>query len=141
MKKPRERSRGFFHAAAKRSTPSSSLTRTPKGRHSRSRGAAIHLASLLAARLLLGSPAVRGSLCWLPFALLVLVFFLSFLGLSYSIYPFVVIDRLTVWQAASSPESLKIILIGVCVTLPVIIAYTGFSYRVFRGKTIELDYA
>jgi cytochrome d ubiquinol oxidase subunit II len=25
--------------------------------------------------------------------------------------------------------------------LPVIIAYTGFSYRVFRGKTIELDYA
>jgi cytochrome bd ubiquinol oxidase subunit II len=97
--------------------------------------------ALLAARLLLGSPAVRGSLCWLPFALLVLVFFLSFLGLSYSIYPFVVIDRLTVWQAASSPESLKVILIGVCVTLPVIIAYTGFSYRVFRGKTIELDYA
>jgi cytochrome bd-type quinol oxidase subunit 2 len=26
-------------------------------------------------------------------------------------------------------------------TLPVIIAYTGFSYRVFQGKTIELDYA
>jgi cytochrome d ubiquinol oxidase subunit II len=74
-------------------------------------------------------------------ALLVLVFLLSFLGLSYSIYPFVVIDKLTVWQAASSPEALKVILIGVCVTLPVIIAYTGFSYRVFRGKTIELDYA
>ena len=68
------------------------------------------------------------------------VFFLSFLGLSYSIYAFVVIDRLTVWQAASSPD-LRVILIGVCVTLPVIIAYTGFSYRVFRGKTIELDYA
>jgi cytochrome bd ubiquinol oxidase subunit II len=97
--------------------------------------------ALLAIRLLLGSRAVRGGLCWLPFALLVLVFFLSFLGLSYSIYPFVVIDRLTVWQAASSPESLRAILIGVCVTLPVIIGYTGFSYRVFRGKTIELDYA
>jgi cytochrome d ubiquinol oxidase subunit II len=97
--------------------------------------------ALLAVRLLLGSPAVRGSLCWLPFALLVLVFVLSFLGLSYSIYPFVVIDKLTVWQAASSPESLRVILIGVCVTLPIIVAYTGFSYRVFRGKTIELDYA
>jgi cytochrome bd ubiquinol oxidase subunit II len=97
--------------------------------------------ALVTVRVLLGSPAVRGGLCWLPFALLVLVFFLSFLGLSYSIYPFVVIDRLTVWEAASSPESLKVILIGVCVTLPVIIAYTGFSYRVFRGKTIELDYA
>jgi cytochrome bd ubiquinol oxidase subunit II len=97
--------------------------------------------ALLAVRLLLNSPAVRGNLCWLPFALLVFVFFLSFLGLSYSIYPFVVIDRLTVWRAASSPDSLRVILIGVCVTLPVIITYTGFSYRVFRGKTIELDYA
>ena len=97
--------------------------------------------ALLSVRLLVGSPAVRGNLCWLSFALLLLVFFLSFLGLSYSIYPFVVIDRLTVWQAASSPELLKVILIGVCLTLPVIIGYTGFSYRVFRGKTIELDYA
>jgi cytochrome d ubiquinol oxidase subunit II len=46
-----------------------------------------------------------------------------------------------VWQAASSPDSLRVILIGVCITLPVIIGYTGFSYRAFRGKTIELDYA
>jgi cytochrome d ubiquinol oxidase subunit II len=97
--------------------------------------------TLLASRLLLGSPAVRGGLCWLPFALLLLVFFLSFLGLSYSIHPFVVIDRLTVWQDAGNPESLKVILIGVCLTLPVIISYIGFSYRVFRGKIIELDYA
>jgi len=51
-----------------------------------------------------------------------------------------VVMRPTVWQAASSPES-KAILIGVCVTLPIIIGYTGFSCRVFRGKTIELDYA
>src|SRR5450756_186531 len=41
--------------------------------------------ALLAVRMLLGSPTVRGSLCWLHFALLVLLFFLSFLGLSYSI--------------------------------------------------------
>jgi cytochrome d ubiquinol oxidase subunit II len=88
----------------------------------------------------LGTSAVQSGLCWLPFALLVLVFFLSFLGLSYSIHPFVVIDRLTIWQAASSSESLKLILIGVCVTVPVIAAYTGFSYRVFQGKTIELHY-
>ena len=33
------------------------------------------------------------------------------------------------------------ILIGVCISVPAIIAYTVFSYRVFRGKTIELDYA
>ena len=54
--------------------------------------------------------------------------------MQFAAYPFVVIDRLTVWQAASSPESLRGILIGVCVTLPVIVGYTGFSYRVFRGQ-------
>ncbi|GLR83404.1 hypothetical protein [Bradyrhizobium iriomotense] len=53
----------------------------------------------------------------------------------------VVIDRLAVRQAAASPEALKFVLIGMCATVPVVVAYTGFSYRVFRGKTIELHYA
>ena len=97
--------------------------------------------ALLAVRGLLGSRVVRGPACWLPFALLVVVFLLGFLGLAYSIYPFVVIGKLTIWQAASSPEALKVILIGVCISLPAITGYTVFSYRVFRGKTGELNYA
>jgi len=97
--------------------------------------------ALLAVRGLLGSRVVRGPACWLPFALLVVVFLLGFLGLAYSIYPFVVIGKLTIWQAASSPEALKVILIGVCISLPAIAGYTVFSYRVFRGKTGELNYA
>jgi len=97
--------------------------------------------SLLAVLALLKSRQVRGPLCWLPFALLVLVFVLGFLGLAYSIYPFVVLDQLTLWQAASSPEALKVILVGVCISVPAIIGYTVFSYRVFRGKAGELAYA
>jgi cytochrome d ubiquinol oxidase subunit II len=97
--------------------------------------------SLLAVLALLKSRQVRGSLCWLPFALLVLVFVLGFLGLAYSIYPYVVLDQLTLWQAASSPEALKVILVGVCISVPAIIGYTVFSYRVFRGKAGELTYA
>jgi len=97
--------------------------------------------SLLAVLALLKSPQVRGPLCWLPFALLVLVFVLGFLGLAYSIYPYVVLDQLTLWQAASSPEALKVILVGVCISVPAIIGYTVFSYRVFRGKAAELTYA
>ena len=84
---------------------------------------------------------VRGPLCWLPFVLLIVVFVLGFLGLAYSIYPYVVIDRLTIWQAASSPAALKVILVGVCISVPAIAGYTVFSYRVFRGKTGELRYA
>jgi len=96
---------------------------------------------LLAVRGLLNSRVVRGPASWLPFVLLIAVFVLGFLGLAYSIYPFVVIDRLTIWQAASSPASLKFILFGVCISVPAIAAYTVFSYRVFRGKTGELRYA
>ena len=92
-------------------------------------------------RLLLFRPIVRGPLCWLPFVLLVGMFILGFVGLAYSIYPFVVIDRLTVWQAASSPAALKVILFGVCISVPAIAAYTVFSYRVFHGKATELKYA
>ena len=98
-------------------------------------------AALLALRGLLNSPVVRGPVCWLPFVLLVLVFVLGFLGLAYSIYPYVVIGQMTVWQAASSPQALKVILIGVCISVPAITAYTIFSYRVFRGKTGLLKYA
>ena len=97
--------------------------------------------ALLAVRGLLNTVAVLGAACWLPFALLILVFVLGFLGLAYSIYPFVVIGRLTIWQAASSPAALKVILIGVCISVPAIAGYTIFSYRVFRGKTGELKYA
>lgn len=96
---------------------------------------------LVAVRALLGAAIVRGPLAWLPFTLLILVFVLGFLGLAYSLFPYVVIDRLTIWQAASSPAALKVILVGVCISLPAIAAYTAFSYRVFRGKATDLRYA
>jgi len=98
-------------------------------------------AMLLAVRALLNTRHVLGAVSWLPFVLLIGVFVLAFLGLAYSIYPYVVIDRLTLWQAASSPAALKFILVGVCISVPAIVAYTVFSYRVFRGKTGELQYA
>jgi cytochrome d ubiquinol oxidase subunit II len=98
-------------------------------------------AALYTVRALLGGRLVRGALCWLPFTLMIGVFLLGFLGLAYSIYPFVVIDRLTVWQAASSTDALQFILVGVCISVPAIAWYTIYSYRVFRGKTGELSYA
>jgi cytochrome d ubiquinol oxidase subunit II len=52
-----------------------------------------------------------------------------------------VIGQLTIWQAASSAPALKVILVGVCISVPAIVGYSVFSYRVFRGKTGELRYA
>ena len=96
--------------------------------------------ALLVLRRVLPTRLVRGELCWLPFVLLIAVFVLGFVGLAYSIYPYVVIDKLTMWQAASSPATLKVTLIGVCISVPAIVAYTIYSYRVFGGKATELRY-
>ena len=49
-------------------------------------------------------------------------------------------DSLTVWQAASATEALRVIFYGVVGVLPVIIGYTVYSYRVFWGKSTELRY-
>ncbi|MBX3653971.1 MAG: cytochrome d ubiquinol oxidase subunit II [Ramlibacter sp.] len=77
---------------------------------------------------------------WVVFASTVLIFMLAFLGLAYSIYPYIVINKLTVWQAASAHESLVVIFIGTAITLPAIIAYTIFMYRVFWGRASTLSY-
>jgi len=97
--------------------------------------------ALLALRGLLNSSRIIGKLCWLPFALLVCVFLLGALGLAYSIFPYVVMDRLTLWQAASATSSLQIIAVGCAVAVPAIIGYTIFAYRVFWGKATDLKYA
>jgi cytochrome d ubiquinol oxidase subunit II len=76
----------------------------------------------------------------LPFLTLAAIFALGFAGLAWSFYPFVVPDRLTIWQAASAPESLAIILAGTLFVLPVIIGYSFYAYRVFGGKASDLRY-
>jgi cytochrome bd ubiquinol oxidase subunit II len=77
---------------------------------------------------------------WAPFVGAATVFMLGFAGLAYSFYPYVVLDRLTIWQASSAPESLSFILVGVVIVLPFILGYTLYAYRVFWGKVGELSY-
>jgi cytochrome d ubiquinol oxidase subunit II len=62
------------------------------------------------------------------------------IGLAFSLYPYVVMNRMTIWQAASAPKSLAFILVGVAVTIPAILGYTVFAYRVFWGKAKPLSY-
>ena len=76
----------------------------------------------------------EGGRDWQPFAGAVAIFAIAFLGLAYSLYPYVVIDKLTIWEAAAHPSSLRVVLAGALVVLPFIVGYTVISYRVFRGK-------
>ncbi|RUV83516.1 cytochrome d ubiquinol oxidase subunit II [Mesorhizobium sp. M1A.F.Ca.IN.022.07.1.1] len=75
-----------------------------------------------------------------PFLTLAAIFALGFAGLAWSFYPYVVPDKLTIWQAASAPESLAFILVGTVVVLPIIIFYSFYAYRVFGGKATDLTY-
>jgi cytochrome d ubiquinol oxidase subunit II len=70
----------------------------------------------------------------LPFLLTMALFLLSFLGLGISLWPHAVPPSITIWNAAAAPESQLFLLIGVAIMLPVVLAYTAFSYYVFRGK-------
>lgn len=75
-----------------------------------------------------------------PFGSAVVLFTLAFAGLAYSFYPYVVPEKLTIFEAASAPESLMIILIGTVFVLPAIAAYTALSFIIFRGKARDLTY-
>jgi cytochrome d ubiquinol oxidase subunit II len=77
---------------------------------------------------------------WPPFVLSVWVFVFAFAGLAYSLFPYLVVDRMTIWEAAAARESLMFVFVGVCAVLPMIIGYTVFSYRVFWGKSRTLTY-
>ncbi len=77
---------------------------------------------------------------WVPFYSTVGLFLLAFHGLAYSLFPWLVIDEITIWDAASAPESLMVIFVGAVVVLPMIIGYSIFVYRVFGGKATPLEY-
>jgi len=62
------------------------------------------------------------------------LFILSYFGLLISFFPYIVPSAVTIWQAAAPDKSLKFLLVGAVVLLPMILAYTAYAYWVFRGK-------
>lgn len=70
----------------------------------------------------------------LPFLMALALFLLGFVGLAISLYPYVVPPSVTIWYAAAPPSSQTFMLVGAIVIIPVILAYTGWAYWVFRGK-------
>jgi cytochrome d ubiquinol oxidase subunit II len=88
----------------------------------------------------LRSRHATGKLCWVPFVSMVAVFLMGGIGLAFSLFPYVVMDKMTLWQAASAPKSLAFILVGCAIAVPAIAGYTVFAYRVFSGKARALSY-
>ncbi|MCW6533923.1 cytochrome d ubiquinol oxidase subunit II [Sphingomonas lycopersici] len=70
----------------------------------------------------------------LPFFMALALFLLGFVGLGISMFPYVVPRAVTIWDAAAPAQSQSFMLVGSAIIIPVILAYTGWAYWVFRGK-------
>jgi cytochrome d ubiquinol oxidase subunit II len=69
-----------------------------------------------------------------PFLAALALFVLGYIGLLVSFYPYLVPTSVTFREAAAPDKSLGFLLAGSVVLLPMILAYTAYSYWVFRGK-------
>ena len=70
----------------------------------------------------------------IPFVATLGLFLFTYLGLLASKWPYVVPPEYTLYDAASARESQMFLLIGVLFVIPFVLAYTAWTYWVFRGK-------
>lgn len=76
----------------------------------------------------------------LPFVLTIALFIFSYIGFCISSWPYIIPRSVTIWAAAAEPSSLIFTLVGTAILVPLLIVYTLYSYRVFRGKVTKSEH-
>jgi cytochrome d ubiquinol oxidase subunit II len=79
-------------------------------------------------------PGKSEKLSWLPFALCVLLYVLMAGGLAYSFFPYLVLDDMTLWDSAGSVASMRMVLAGAIIGVPVVLVFNVLAYRTVFGK-------
>lgn len=74
-----------------------------------------------------------------PFIWTLLLFLVSFIGLGLVIFPYIIPNKITIYQAAASPASLVFMIIFIGFLIPIMLAYNIYQYVVFRGKVAILE--
>ena len=69
-----------------------------------------------------------------PFMYSIVIFLCSYVGIGISVYPYLIPHQVTLWEGAAPDTTLKFILIGVVIMLPILLGYTAYAYYLFRGK-------
>jgi cytochrome bd ubiquinol oxidase subunit II len=69
-----------------------------------------------------------------PFLLSLVLLFLGYSGLAISLWPNMIPPDISIRAAAAPPQSMGFTLVGALFIIPIILAYTAWSYYVFRGK-------
>ena len=75
-----------------------------------------------------------------PFLTAQALFLLCYIGIGISFYPYIVPRSVTIAAAAAPDSSLSFLLAGAMFLIPIILAYTGYAYYVFRGKVGTAGY-
>ena len=75
-----------------------------------------------------------------PFVATMGLFLFTYLGLLGSKWPYMVPPNYTLWDAASDYSSQLFLLLGFLFVIPIVLAYTAWTYWVFRGKVKQGGY-
>ena len=73
----------------------------------------------------------------MPFVFSIVIFLCSYSGIAISVYPYLIPHQISFWEAAAPNSTLKFILVGVIIMLPILLAYTFYAYHIFWGKSDE----
>lgn len=76
----------------------------------------------------------------IPFLLAMILLALMMLGLAYSVFPFVIIDEVSIWDAVASPVVLEVALICILVLIPAVLAvHLGRLYHSMTRHATEAE--
>jgi len=93
------------------------------------------LAGFVAAEMLLARlPGRADRFSWLPFVLCVALFLLMLSGLAYSLFPYLILDDMTLWDGAGALGSMRLVMAGAVVGIPVVLVFNILAYRSVFGK-------
>lgn len=70
----------------------------------------------------------------LPFVLCIVLYFLQLGGLAYSLFPYLILDDMTIWDGTASIESMQLVLSAAVVGAPVVLIFNLWVYRAVFGK-------
>lgn len=73
----------------------------------------------------------------LPFRCAIGIFLLGMVGIVISLWPNMIMPDITLWQVSAPPSSQKFVLWILCFSLPIVLGYTFFVYKIFRGKVTK----
>ena len=66
--------------------------------------------------------------------LCVALFLLMLCGLAYSLFPYLILDDMTLWDGAGALGSMRLVMAGAVIGIPVVLVFNILAYRSVFGK-------